>query len=143
MPLLKRYFNTGVFLWNLRKFYKHLFLQSTSSGCFWLAKGYFCVFKTKIILIYLCHVTNTNREISKKCLTFPNDLGCWFHSLIFRSAVISFIVQSKKFIKASLISRKHKNKEWRCLVLVLLIPVKTIFLTLEDLFVSWTNLKDL
>ena len=28
--LLKRYSNTGVFLWNLRNFWKHLFLQNTS-----------------------------------------------------------------------------------------------------------------
>ena len=33
--LLKRYFKTDVFLWNLQKFWKHLFLQNTSGGCSW------------------------------------------------------------------------------------------------------------
>ena len=35
--LLKGDSNTGVFLWNLRNFYEQLFLQNTSSGCFWRA----------------------------------------------------------------------------------------------------------
>ena len=33
--LLKKDFNTCVFPWNLQNFYEHLFLQNSSSGCFW------------------------------------------------------------------------------------------------------------
>ena len=33
--LLRSDSNTGVFLWNLRNFSKHIFLQNTSGGCFW------------------------------------------------------------------------------------------------------------
>ena len=33
--LLKRDSNTGVFLWNMRNFEEHLFLQNTPGGCFW------------------------------------------------------------------------------------------------------------
>ena len=36
--LLKRDSNTGVFLWILRNFYKHLFLQNTFGNCFWKEK---------------------------------------------------------------------------------------------------------
>ena len=32
--LLKGDSNKGVYLWNLRNFFEHLFLQNTSSGCF-------------------------------------------------------------------------------------------------------------
>ena len=32
--LLKGDSKTGVYLWNLRNFFEHLFLQNTSSGCF-------------------------------------------------------------------------------------------------------------
>ena len=37
--LLKRDFNTGVFLRNLWKFLKHLFLQNASGACFWYYFG--------------------------------------------------------------------------------------------------------
>ena len=32
---IKKDSNTGAFLWNLRNFLEHLFLQNTSGGCFW------------------------------------------------------------------------------------------------------------
>ena len=32
---IKRDSNKDVFLWNLQHFQEHLFLQNTSSGCFW------------------------------------------------------------------------------------------------------------
>ena len=33
--LLKRDTNSGVFLWNLRNFYKHVFWTPSANGCFW------------------------------------------------------------------------------------------------------------
>ena len=40
--LFKKDSNTGVFLWNLRNFYEHLFLQNTSCGCFLTNPGDLC-----------------------------------------------------------------------------------------------------
>ena len=34
LTLLKR--DTGVFVWKVRKFWEHIFLQNTSGGCYWL-----------------------------------------------------------------------------------------------------------
>ena len=36
--LLKTDSNTGVFLWILRDFYKHLFRRRSANGCFWVFK---------------------------------------------------------------------------------------------------------
>ena len=74
VTLLKIDSNTGAFLWNLRKFYEHLFLQNTSGGCFWDLCGSLCGEVMLWLFVYLsyllskCHfifLINWNMKLEK------------------------------------------------------------------------------
>ena len=88
------------------------------------------------------YITDTNEGALNQWLSFCS-FAVWYWVLSSQSDVLvvclyyapkkpicipCFIVQSKKFIKESLICSKYKKTEWRCPVLVSLVSLNSIFL---------------
>ena len=73
--LLKGDPNSGVLRWNLPNIFGHLFLQSTSSGCFWLSQ-YFLFLASHYTLkfIYYFFITSKLCHV-RTCHVFTGVLG--------------------------------------------------------------------
>ena len=77
--LWKRSCNTGVLLWNLRKFWEYLLLQNTSSGCFCLKtsnkivwSNVFCY--VKICIFWKCIQYTIQWDKTQILKNFPSDI---------------------------------------------------------------------
>ena len=69
---LKRNFDAGVFLWILRNFEEHLFLQNTAGGCFWIS--------------FESYVQKTNETIKDEPITNNERKDVYFFLKVNKSA---------------------------------------------------------
>ena len=71
LQLYKKSSNTGVFLWNLQNFYKHLFLQNTPGGCFCtnVAAHYISLSNYQVDLSMICQTQN-RKHVKNKSVIF-------------------------------------------------------------------------
>ena len=104
--LLKRDSNIDVFLWNLRNFSEHLFLQNTSAGCVWkyLMNSLFIAFENNEWCHFVVRIGSA-AFISFYCMCFVS-----FYFFLFFLSFLWILLLFGFEVSLSIL----KTKQWSC-----------------------------